>query len=116
MWGDHDAAVGAARWAGIDKEGCCFRSGGRNDHGGRHVSQDVALLFLVRRLVSSRFRHEIRRALVSSFKDPQKESGWAVVRFEEADAGAPAGWFKGMSRVLVERSAGADANLMRETG
>lgn len=37
-------------------------------------------------------------------------------RVEEAHAGALAGWFKGMSRVLVERCAGADANLMRETG
>lgn len=37
-------------------------------------------------------------------------------RVKDADAGALAGWFKGMSRVLVERSAGADANLMREPG
>lgn len=116
MWGDHDAAVGTASWAGIDKEGCCFRSGSRNDHGGRHSSQDAALLFLVRRLDSSRFRHTIRRALVSSFNDPQKRKRFDSRKVEEVDAGAPAGWFKGMSRVLVERSAGADANLMRETG
>lgn len=128
MWGDHDAAAGAAGRAGIDEEGSRFRSSGRNDHGGRHSSQ-MLLGFPSVMPFSSRFRHKMSRALVSRSRPEEKKkkdemrsvpaahpSSWACRRVGEADASALAGWFKGMSRVLVERSTGADTNFIRETG